>query len=48
MENIEEKNSSIIQKDKSLKRLNLSFWKHINLHEYKTSNLLAYWINDYV
>lgn len=44
---MELKNNAIIHKDKSLNRLDLSFLKHINLKEYKTSNLLAYWINDF-
>ena len=44
---IEFKNSAIIHKDKSLNRLDLSFLKHIELSEYKKSNLLAYWINDF-
>lgn len=41
------KNKTIIHKDKSLKRLDISFLKHIELEEYKKSNLLAYWINDF-
>ncbi len=44
---IEMKNNAIIHKDKSLNRLDLSFLKHIDLKEYKISNLLAYWINDF-
>ena len=36
-----------MHKDKSLNRLNLSFIKHIELEEYKKSELLAYWIYDY-
>lgn len=44
---IEEKNSAIIHKDNSLNRLDLSFIKHIELGEYKKSDLLAYWINDF-
>ena len=44
---IELKNSVIIHKDNSLKRLDLSFLKHIELSEYKKSELLAYWIYDY-
>lgn len=44
---IELKNNSIIHKNKSLTRLDLSFLKHIELSEYKKSNLLAYWIHDY-
>lgn len=42
-----QRNKAIIHKDNSLNRLNLSFLKHINLEEYKTSHLLSYWINDY-
>ena len=44
---IEFKNSAIIHKDKSLNRLDLSFLKHIELIEYKKSELLAYWIHDF-
>ena len=44
---IEIKNNAIIHKDKSLNRLYLSFLKHIELSEYKKSELLAYWIHDY-
>lgn len=44
---IELKNSAIIHKDNSLNRLDLSFLKHIELSEYKKSDLLAYWINDF-
>ena len=44
---IELKNNAIIHKDKSLNRLDLSFLKHIELSEYKKSDLLAYWINDF-
>ena len=39
--------NSINHKDFSLKRLNQSFEKHINLEEYKKSDILAYWINDF-
>lgn len=46
-EDAELKNKTIIHKDKSLKRLDISFLKHIELEEYKKSNLLAYWINDF-
>ena len=42
-----QRNKAIIHKDNSLNRLNLSFLKHIDLEEYKTSHLLSYWINDY-
>lgn len=41
------KNDTIIHKDKSLNRLDLSFLKHIELEEIKKSDLLAYWINDF-
>lgn len=43
----EEKSEAIAHKDSSLKRLDTSFYKHIELEEYKKSNLLAYWINDF-
>lgn len=41
------KNNAISHKDNSLTRLDLSFLKHIELNEYKKSDLLAYWINDF-
>lgn len=44
---VKEKNNAIIHKNTSLNRLDLSFLKHIELSEYKKSNLLAYWINDF-
>lgn len=44
---IELKNSSVIHKDNSLNRLDLSFLKHIELSEYKKCDLLAYWIHDF-
>lgn len=47
MVNNEMKDNAIMHKDKSLHRLDLSFLKHINFEEYKKSNLLAYWINDF-
>ena len=47
MAGIEIKNNVIIHKDKSLNRLDLSFLKHIELEEYKKSDLLAYWIYDF-
>lgn len=43
----EERNQAILQKDDSLKRLENSFWNHIELQEYKKSNLLAHWIKDF-
>ena len=46
--NIEDiKINSINHKDLSWKRLNQSFEKHIDLEEYKKSDILAYWINDF-
>lgn len=42
-----QKNEAIIHKDKSLNRLDISFLKHIKSEEYKTSHLLAYWVNDF-
>lgn len=44
---MEEKQNAIFHKDEAIQRLNLSFMKHIDLKEYKKSNLLSYWINDY-
>ena len=41
------KNNAILHKDNSLNRLDLSFLKHIELNEYKKSDLLAYWIHDF-
>ena len=41
------KNNAILHKDNSLNRLDVSFLKHIELSEYKKSDLLAYWINDF-
>ncbi len=41
------KDNATIHKDNSLNRLDLSFIKHIDLKEYKTSHLLAYWISDF-
>ncbi len=41
------KNNATIHKDNSLNRLDLSFTKHINCGEYKTSHLLAYWVSDF-
>lgn len=43
----EEKSETIAHKDSALKRLDISFNKHIELQEYKKSNLLAYWIKDF-
>ena len=41
------KTNAILHKDNSLSRLDLSFLKHIALNEYRKSDLLAYWINDF-
>lgn len=43
----EEKSEAIAHKDSALKRLDVSFNKHIELQEYKKSNILAYWIKDF-
>lgn len=43
----EAKSEAIAHKDNSLKRLDMSFIKHIELAEYKKSNILAYWIIDF-
>ena len=39
---IDLKNKAILHKDYSLNRLDVTFLKHIELSEYKKSNLLAY------
>lgn len=44
---LDRKDEVIAHKDSALKRLNISFNKHIESHEYKKSNLLAYWIKDF-
>lgn len=44
---VDEKSEAIAHKDSSIKRLDISFNKHIELKEYKKSNLLAYWISDF-
>ena len=38
---IEIKNNAIIHKDKSLNRLDLSFFKHIELNEYKKKWIIS-------
>lgn len=45
--NNSQKTEATIHKDNSLNRLDLSFMKHIDSKEYKTSHLLAYWITDF-
>lgn len=42
-----EREKAINHKNNSLHRLDISFFKHIDLEEYKKSHLLAYWINDF-
>jgi len=44
---IQIKNDVILHKNKSLTRLDVSFLKHIEVEEYKKSDLLAYWIHDF-
>lgn len=41
------KEQAINNKNFSLQKLNQCFQKHINLEEYKKSDILAYWINDF-
>ena len=48
MEYINDKINTIIHKDNSIKKLNTTLQKHILNDDYKTANLLAYWINDFV
>lgn len=43
----EEKAEAISHKDNALKRLDVSFNKHIELAEYKKTHLLSYWIEDF-
>lgn len=43
----EEKSEAIANKDSAMQRLNVSFNKHIELMEYKKSNILAHWIKDF-
>ena len=43
----DEKSNAISHKDSALKRLDLSFNKHIEVKEYKKSHLLSYWITDF-
>lgn len=44
---LESRNCTILHKDNSLNRLDMSFIKHIELGEYKKSDLLAYWLYDF-
>ena len=43
----EEKSEAIAHKNNALKRLDVSFNKHIELSEYKKTHLLSYWIEDF-
>ena len=43
----EEKSIAIAHKNSAIKRLDTSFNKHIELQEFKKSDLLAYWIEDF-
>ena len=43
----EEKNQAISLKDSAIRRLSLSFNKHIEVKQYKLSNNLAYWIKTF-
>ena len=43
----DERSAAISHKDSALKRLDLSFNKHIEAKEYKKSHLLSYWITDF-
>lgn len=44
---IDEKSETIARKDSALQRLDESFNRHIELLEFKKSNLLAYWVKDF-
>lgn len=44
---LDRKNEVIARKESALKRLDLSFNKHLKLRELKKCNLLAYWITDF-
>ncbi len=43
----EEKSKTIAHKDSALRRLDVSFNRHIELQEFKKSDLLAYWFTDF-
>lgn len=43
----DEKSETIEFKDSALRRLDMSFLKHIEVEEYKKSNILAYWVKDF-
>lgn len=43
----DERSETIAHKDSALRRLDVSFNKHIELGEYKKSNLLSYWFKDF-
>lgn len=44
---VDEKSEAIAHKDSALKRLDESFNKNIEISNFKRSNLLAYWIEDF-
>lgn len=44
---VDEKSETIAHKDSALKRLDESFNKHIELLQFKKSNLLAYWVKQF-
>lgn len=44
---IDKRSETIAHKDSALQRLDESFNKHIELLEFKKSNLLAYWVKDF-
>lgn len=45
--NIDERSEAITHKESALKRLGVSFNKHIELQEYKKNNILAHWVKDF-
>ena len=47
MEHLNEIINTIIHKEDSINKLELAFHNYILNKDYKTANLLAYWINDF-
>ena len=47
MEYINDKINTIILKEDSINNLDFAFHNYILNKDYKTANLLAYWINDF-
>lgn len=47
MEYINERINTIIHKQESINKLDIAFHNYILNKDYKTANLLAYWINDF-